>query len=509
MKIFETKDIREIDNYTIEHEPIASVDLMERAAEGCALWILDKVAEDTTLYIFVGPGNNGGDGWAIARLLAQRGLRNVKLFQLLLNKAISADAEVNRQRLLNQGIVPVHDICTNSDFPVIDNQVLVVDALFGSGLTHPPEGLSLDLVKHINSSGCKVIAIDIPSGLLGEDNIDNPREGIIRARHTLTFQFPKRSFFYAENESYTGKWHVIPIGLHPDIINRKQTDYHFTELYDIQGKIKERGIFSHKGTYGHALLIAGSYGMAGAAILSAKACLRSGVGLLTTHIPGTIYQILQTTIPESVVSIDNDERHFSTCPALEKYSAVGIGPGIGVHAETVAALESVISTCDKPMILDADALNIIAENRFLIEHLKVNTIITPHPGEFDRLAGKSENAYQRNQRQIEFSKEHKLIIVLKGAFSSVTLPDGKCFFNSTGNPGMATAGSGDVLTGIVLSLLAQGYSPAIAAIVAVFIHGMAGDIAVAQTGEEALIASDMINNLMNVFLQLHNHEKSL
>jgi NAD(P)H-hydrate epimerase len=459
--------------------------------------------------VFTGPGNNGGDGWAIARLLADQGYGKIQLYRLQISHIISADAEINRKHLFSQGKIPVTDIRAASDFPFIDNHNVIIDALFGSGLSRPLEGLSVALVKHINASGCRILSIDIPSGLMGEDNTDNPEKGIIKASVTLTFQFPKRSFFYADNEKFTGRWFIIPIGLHPGIIAEQQTSFYYTAFEDISGKIKKRRLFSHKGTYGHALLIAGSHGMMGAAILAARACIRTGAGLLTSHIPRSGYPMIQSSIPESIFSIDDGELHFANCPPLEKYSAIGVGCGIGVNTETASALEFLIKSCDKPLVVDADALNIIAGRPEMLRLLPKNTIITPHPGEFDRLAGESGNAYKRNQQQIELSKKHGLIIILKGAYTSITLPDGRCYFNSTGNPGMATAGCGDILTGMVLSLLAQGYPPSEAAIFGTFIHGLAGDLSACETGQQALIASDVINNIGNAFNKLENHERSV
>jgi hydroxyethylthiazole kinase-like uncharacterized protein yjeF len=508
MKIFETNKIREIDEYTIGNEPISSTDLMERAAGSCVNWITENLSPDTPILVFTGPGNNGGDGWAIARLLANQGYGKIQLFHLQISSIISADSEINRKRLISQGLVHVAEIKSESDFPIIDKNVVIIDALFGSGLSRPLEGLSFALVKHINDSGGRILSIDIPSGLMGEDNTGNPEQGIIKANVTLTLQFPKKSFFYDNNEKFTGRWYVLPIGLHTGIIAEKQTNIYYTTFEDIYGKFKKRKLFSHKGTYGHALLIAGSYGMMGAAILAARACIRSGTGLLTSHIPRACYPMIQASVPESIFSIDEAEMNFANCPSAEKYSAIGVGPGIGVSAETTSALESLIKSCTKPMILDADALNIIAGHPEMLNNLPENTIITPHPGEFDRLAGESANAYKRNLLQIELSIKHKLIIVLKGAYTSVTLPDGRCFFNSTGNPGMATAGCGDVLTGMVLSLLAQGYSSCEAAIFGAFVHGLAGDLAACETGQQAMIASDVINNIGNAFRKLENHEKS-
>jgi ADP-dependent NAD(P)H-hydrate dehydratase / NAD(P)H-hydrate epimerase len=506
MKVFEARQIREIDAYTILHEPVASVDLMERAATGCADWLCSAIKADVDIKIFAGPGNNGGDGWAIARILAGRGYLHIHLYLLQISRIISGDSVVNRHRLEEQNKVPVFEISSESDFPHLDDQDIVVDALFGSGLSRPLEGLSAALVNHINASGCTVIAIDIPSGLQPDGQDTQGGNAVIRATHTLTFEFPKRSFFYAENAIYTGDWHIISINLHPGIISELATPFHFILLKDIRKILRKRVKFAHKGLFGHALLIAGSYGMAGAAVLSARAALRSGVGLLTTHVPRSVYPIVQGAVPESIFDIDDNEQNFSGLNGRKHFSAVGIGPGIGTLDISIKAFESLLKNADGPLVIDADALNILSGKPQLLSLLPAQSILTPHPGEFDRLAGKSASGFVRNQKQIEFAGKHNVIILLKGAYTSIATPDGNCCFNSTGNPGMSTAGSGDVLTGIVLSLLAQGYSPAEAALLGAFVHGLAGDLAASDFGQQALVASDIINFLGKAFLKIGNHD---
>ena len=505
MKIFETRQIREIDEYTISHEPVSSADLMERAAWGCAAWIMDHIPQANALLVITGPGNNGGDGWAIARMLADHGYGNIRLYQLQISHILSADAETNRQRLISQNIVPVSEICDAADLPPVGQSDVVIDALFGSGLARPLEGLSAALVQHINASACRVVSIDIPSGLMGEDNTGNPESGIIKASDTLTFQFPKRSFFFAENAKFTGNWHVIPIGLHPGIIEEKQTRYFFLQLSDLAGILKKRERFSHKGTYGHALLIAGSHGMMGAAVLGARACLRSGAGLVTAHIPQQGYPVMQITVPEAICQIDDSAACFTACTIHDTHTAVGVGPGIGMEADTVKAFSALLDTVKKPIVIDADALNILAAHPHLLTMVPQFSILTPHPREFDRIAGVSEEAYSRHLRAMNLANEKKLIIVLKGAYTAVLLPDGRCFFNSTGNPGMATGGSGDVLTGVILALLTQGYHPDEAALLGTYVHGLAGDLAAGEVGQQALIASDIIDNLGKAFLKIENY----
>lgn len=509
MKVFETSQIREIDACTILHEPVASVDLMERAAKACADWIGKNIVRHVPVRIFIGPGNNGGDGWAIARMLAAEGYSDIAVFQLQISHIISPDSAFHRDRLIVQGVVPVHEISTDADFPALPEGSLVVDALFGSGLSRPLEGLPATLVRFLNDSGCRILAIDIPSGLFGEDNSGNEASGIIRASDTLTFQFPKRSFLFAENAGYTGRWHILPIGLHEKIISDTPSAFHYTTFADVRGMIRKRPQFSHKGDFGHGLLIAGSYGMAGAAILAAGACLRSGIGLLTTHVPRLIYPIVQGSVPESIFSIDAEEEVFSQCPALTRYSAAAIGPGLNTKQLTRDAFETLIRSVAKPLLIDADGINLLAAHPEWISLLPENTILTPHPGEFDRLVGPSENGYRRNLKQIAFSQKHRLILVLKGAFTSITLPDGQCHYNSTGNPGMAKAGSGDVLTGIILSLLTQGYAQHDAAMLGTYIHGLAGDLAAEELGEQGMIASDIVHYLGKAFKQLENDKTIL
>ncbi len=507
MKIFDTRDIKAIDEYTIMNEPVLSIDLMERAAKGCSDWIVNqfKAPADRSIKIFTGPGNNGGDGFAVARMLAQKGY-SVDVFYLNISPKISPDAQANLERLTREGNASLHLIDSVNDFPEFSKTDVIIDALFGSGLSRSLEGLAGDLVKHINSSGCTVISIDIPSGLFGADNRNNNPDTIIRANATLTFEFPKRSFFFAENEKYTGNWHIIPIQLHKDAILVTKSDFYFIDEHDVRSILKSRKKFSHKGSFGHALLIAGSRGMLGAAILAGRSCMRTGAGLLTSHVPSSGYLAVQTALPESIFSIDPDENVFSMFPETDKYSAIGAGPGIGRSITTVRALEALIKNARKPLVLDADALNILAENSEWMNFIPENTIFTPHPGEFDRLFGSNGTGFERNRRQIELSAEYKIIIVLKGAYTSVTMPDGKCYYNSTGNPGMSTAGSGDVLTGMILSLLAQGYHPETAALAGVYLHGLAGDLALDLQSQESAIASDIIENIGKAFKKITKNE---
>ena len=495
MKLFSTKQIAEIDALTIEKEPIVDIDLMERAASALAEWIIEHIPTEKKLIFFAGPGNNGGDAMAVARMVADT--FSCELF-LCVEKQLMGSSAINYQRLKEQGKVNICNINSASDIPDIDPYTVVVDGLFGSGLNRPLNGLPLQVVAAINKSEAFVVSIDMPSGLFGEDNSSNISGGIIRANHTLTFQFPKLSFLFAENEKYTGCWEVLPIGLHPEAIS--VTDSPFFMIDKTQIALKPRGKFTHKGTYGHALLIAGSRCKIGAAILASRACLRSGVGLVTSHVPNPAVPIIHMAVPEAICSADASDLMFTEFPHLKEFSSVGIGPGIGTKPNSQKAIYSLLQAKPEKIILDADALNILSMNKEWYKLLSPNSILTPHPKEFERLAGASPNSWERLQLQMKFSQTYKVIVVLKGAHTSISLPDGSVFFNNTGNAGMATAGSGDVLTGIITGLLAQQYSPAEAAIIGVHLHGLAGDLAVEVTGQEALVASNIIDYLGKAFI---------
>ncbi len=514
MKLFTTKQIAGLDKYTIENEPVADIDLMERASLQISQWLTRHISTKRKLVFFAGPGNNGGDALAVARLMADQGFI-CEVFLAGLGRELSSSPAINRHRLELQQKVKINVLNSIIGFPDIKETDLVIDGLFGLGLTRPLDGLPSEIVRKINSiksfhreKQCpdwqiRVISIDIPSGLMGENNSGNIPENIIQADVTLTFQFPKISFLFAENEKYVGRWEVLPIGLHHKGISQTQTNFYFVEKEDIKHIIQKRSRFGHKGNYGHALLISGSFGKMGAAVLASKACLRAGAGLLTTHVPHLGYQVIQTAVPEAMASVDQHDYFFTEIPNLSPYSAIGVGPGIGVKSNTKQALLELIIKSNVPIVIDADALNILADNKTWIEKLPENSVLTPHPGEFKRLAGESSNSWENIKKQLEFSTKHHVFVVLKGAFTSVSTPGGSLFFNSTGNPGMATAGSGDVLTGIILGLLAQGIPPEKAAMAGVYLHGLAGDLAINQISGFSLLAGDITDFIGQAFLSLN------
>ena len=500
MQILNTSQIRAADEYTINNEPVSSVDLMERAAKAIAEWFINNFSKCDKLKIIAGPGNNGGDGLALGRLLIENGF-DPEIYLMKSDPGYSPDTAVNLERLkaLNKG---PFIIASEEDFPGISPGDILADALFGTGLSRPVKGLPAQLIDRMNDSGAHIVAVDIPSGIFGDDNRNNSGGSIIRAQNTLTFQFPKLSFMFAENEKYVGRWEVLDIGLLKEFTDSLAVQLHYTDSGIVRQMLKSRGLFSHKGTFGHCLVISGSYGKMGAAVLAATSCLRSGAGLVTVHVPVRGCEIVQTCIPEAMISLDESKTCFSKVPSLENYSAIAAGPATGTEKESQKAIHNLLVSAKKPLVLDADAINIISENKKWIDLIPQYSVLTPHPGEFDRLAGKHGNSHDRLITQIEMAQRHKIIIVLKGGCTSIALPDGSCYFNGSGNPGMATAGSGDVLTGIVLSLLGQGYVPAEAAITGVYLHGVAGDIASSSFSQEAMIAGDIISNLGNAFKQL-------
>lgn len=487
-EILTAEQQRLADGFTIRNEPISSIDLMERASVEFVKSIIPYIHGKKTVHVFCGTGNNGGDGLAIARMLREKGC-TVHVYLVRYSEMLAADTQINLSR--------IKDVCIikdQGDIPVIHHEHVVVDALFGSGLSRPVSGITAEVITAINGSHAFVLSVDVPSGLPC-DRIPFEKGAVVRSDYTGTFERPKLSFFLPESSEFVPDWRVIPIGLNQDYIERMENREFYISSGMLSCKVLPRRKFSHKGTYGHGLLIAGSKGKMGAAVLAGKAALRSGAGLLTAHIPGCGYTILQTALPEAMCTVDPDENQVTSVTVGSNYSAIAVGPGIGVGEGSVRVLSSVFQVYDKPMVLDADALNTLALNRDLLNKIPEKSILTPHPGEFERLVGKSDNSLERLELLRAFSQEYNVIVVLKDAVTTIALPGDRIYFNTTGNPGMATAGSGDVLTGVLLGLLAQNYSPEDAALIGVFFHGLAGDAAAAQLGENAVMAGDIAGHL--------------
>ena len=491
MKILSSNQLKELDKYTMEQEPIASIDLMERAAQALTEAIIRRWDTSHPIVVFAGPGNNGGDALAVARMLSQKSY-HVEVFLFNTKGRLSEECQTNLHRLKTCGSIYFTEISTQFDPPILTENHVVIDGLFGTGLNKPLNGGFAAVVKYINASKATVVAIDIPSGLMGEDNTYNIRPHIVRADVTLSIQLPKLSFFFPENEEIVGEWELLDIGLKQSYILAAESPYSILEEELIRSLIKPRKRFAHKGSFGHGLLIAGSYGMAGASILSAKACLRSGIGLLTVHVPIYNHDLLQTTVPEAIVQTDIHERYYAEPVDLSKYKALAIGPGLGQEEDTALAMMEQIQASNIPVVLDADAINILSSHRNWLSRLPKQSILTPHLGELERLTGKCMDTYERLTKVKELAAYLHSYIIVKGAWTIIVTPDGRCFLNPTGNPGMATAGSGDVLTGILLALLAQGYSQEEACQLGVYVHGLAGDIAAETMSQMGMTSGDII-----------------
>ncbi len=508
MKIFTATQIREADAYTIQHEPVSSLQLMERAANACAQWLFRHFEANRPFYIFCGMGNNGGDGLVITRLLRSKGYNATACIVHHSTKA-SPDHTANREALEQQYPQSIYDIHALGDFPTLPDHSIIIDALFGTGLRSAIEGWMAGIIHRINDLQGRhtVIAIDLPSGLLADAS--SAHMPVVNAHHTLSFEVYKLAFMMPENAARVGQLHILPIGLHPGFMAHTPARFHVTDAHMMRTIYQPRQPFAHKGTYGHALLIAGSYGKIGAAVLSARACLHSGVGLLTCYVPQCGYQIMQISAPAAMCITDPQATHSSHfhetqphTPALQQFRAIGIGPGLGTATPTAKALELLLEQYHQPMVIDADALNIIAAYPFLLPRIPHGSVLTPHPKEFERLFGSSENDFARLELLSEQAINLQLYLLLKGRFTAIACPDGSMYFNSTGNPGMATGGSGDVLTGILTALLAQGYAPKAAVLLGAYLHGLAGDIAAARLSQEAMTAESIIDCLGPAFLQL-------
>lgn len=489
MKILKASQIRELDSKQTAFEGISSYELMERAASRMFDAMKEKHKDGLCkkhITIFAGPGNNGGDALVIARLLLESDICNVKVFLINPKSSLSSDCACAKENLEKRYSQVLTETKTYNPID-LSNTDIIIDGLFGSGLNRPLEGSFAEYVMMMNRSNCHIISIDMPSGLYGEDNRSNNLETIVKTSELYTFNAPKISFFMSENEKFLPDgFTIIDIGIDKEVLAQLESPYSFCNEEPFRTERISK--FAHKGSFGHAYLIAGSYGMMGAAVLSSKACMKFGCGLLTVHIPQKGYEIMQISVPEALAEVDNDEKCFSSVCDMTKYDAVGVGPGLGKSEKSKLALEKVLKLYSGRLVIDADALNLLSENRELLKYLPHNTILTPHPKEFDRLTTPSSHSFERLEKQIKFAKMHNVIVVLKGAYTSIVSPDGSVCFNSTGTPALATAGSGDVLTGMILSLLAQKYSPIDAAIYAVFAHGKTAK-------NEAITASSLIENI--------------
>ena len=492
MKLFTTEEIRAIDRRTIEQEGVPSLELIERVAEGVADEISSRWRSNKPTMVFAGPGNNGADALGAARLLFERGFRpEVFLFNIGGDK-LSTDCAASRDRMLAE--VPdiiFHEVKDRFSMPKITTNHLVIDGLFGSGLREELQGGFKSLVQYINDENATVVSIDLPSGMFGDWNPQIVNRNTIHATLTLAIQFPRISFFIPDNAELIGEWKIIDIGLSEKAIATSPANFCLVEQRDVHRRLRHRKEFASKADFGSGILYAGSYGMMGAAILAARGALRAGVGKLTVNSPKCGYQIMQSSVPEALFRHNRGEINIIDIHPERDFSAIAVGPGIGTNELTVKAVEDFLASINQPVILDADALNCIAIKPSILNTIPVLSILTPHAGEFDRLFGPQPSAEARLRKAIEMAKYYNIQIILKGRYTAIVRPDGKVYFNSSGCPAMATAGSGDVLTGVLLSMLAQGYPAELASLIAVYVHGLAGEMAAAEQGEYGVTAGDI------------------
>ncbi len=507
MKIFTSNIIKELDRATCEAQRISSTDLMERAAEAIACEIMQQFLPPKRIVVIAGPGNNGGDALAVARLLIEQGYTRVETYLFKVSGKLSHDCDYELKRLME--LEGINFTMVEKEFvpPVLGPSDVLLDGLFGSGLRTPLQGGFVSVARLINVSKAYVISIDIPSGLFGEWNDKTITRDMVHATQTLVFQQPRLSFFFKENKPVIGKVKILDIGIDRDTVMKTPTDYIYVEARNISSMLKPRDPYGDKETYGRCTLFVGSLGMFGAATLSGKGALRAGVGVLTVHSAAYGMIPLQTSLPCALFDPDRNDRYITDMRTPHSVKAIGIGPGIGTNDETIDTLEALLKNATVPLILDADALNCISRRPALLSLLPSATIITPHPGEFDRLFGEHNSTEERLKKAIKMAGYYNIIIVLKGHHTMVIRPTGEVHINSTGNPGMATGGSGDVLTGVITAFAAQGFRPELAATIGVYIHGLAGDIAAEEKGEWGVTAEDIADNIGRAIERTMNHNE--
>ena len=500
-KIFSPEQTRELDRLTIERQyNDNSYDLMEHASRRFVKRFLTHFRDnERPVLVLCGPGNNGGDGFAVARMLVRHGFE-VQVWTLEDAQPATDDAKMNRKRWRRLRESQLHTF--TKKFPDLSPQTIIIDALLGSGLDRPvKKGNLRALIDYVNELPNTVVSIDIPSGVFAGQPV--PEKAVaVRADRTLSFQAPKLSFFFPETADYLGEWELVDIGLNREAREEATTQNFFQTATDLSGLLKSRGRFDHKGSFGHVLTVAGSFGKMGAALLCGRATLRTGAGLVTLYVPRCGYEIAQIGFPEAMVLTDPHKRCISEAPEVASYRSLAIGPGLGTGEMTAKALKNILEKVECPVVLDADGLNLLAQHSDWYELLPKNSILTPHPREFERLFGETADSFEQLKVLRESSRQHGIVIVLKGGHTAIAEPDGTVTFNTSGNPGMGTGGTGDVLTGMIAGLLAQGYEPGAAAKLGVFLHGAAGDLAREELSQEALLATDLIQHIGKSFARV-------
>jgi len=505
MKIFSKEQIYQADVLTTQRQHISSTDLMERAGTQIFNWLHARMqGAQVPVHVFCGIGNNGGDGLVISRHLITHGY-NVITYVVNCSDKRSKDFLINYDRI--KGVTkdwPKLLSCTE-EFPEIHHDDIIVDAVFGIGLNRPADEWVKELFMHFRNSRAFTLSVDMPSGLYA-DKVPEDENGVVWANHTLSFASPKLPFFLPDTAKYTQQWEIIDIGLDPEYIQTTPTQAELIGKYEVLPLYKPRQKFDHKGTYGHSLIIGGSYGKIGAVTLASRAVLAVGAGLVTSYVPRCGYDILQTGLPESMCITDSHKERITTIDFDIEPTVIGLGVGMGSHVETINAVEAFLKKNKRLLVIDADGINILAKKKSLLKLLPDNTILTPHPKELERLIGAWKDDYEKLTKTLTFAKTHKVILIIKGG-NTITVYDERLYINSSGNPGMATAGSGDVLTGIITGLVSQGYDPLMASVIGVYLHGRSGDIAAQDFGFNSILASHLVEYLGEAFKDLFTRPK--
>jgi ADP-dependent NAD(P)H-hydrate dehydratase / NAD(P)H-hydrate epimerase len=513
MKVVTAAEMKKIDNVTIEGMGIPALLLMERAGTAVAARA-EELSTSRKVLVLCGSGNNGGDGLVAARHLLNNGYL-VKVVLLNRLDRLSTDCKKQYQIAKKMGVpIDYRKVLNSSDL----HGALVIDAVFGTGLSRAVSGEMAAMFRFVNDAPVSVVAVDIPSGI-SSDSGEILGEAI-KADYTVTFGLPKRGHFLYPGAEYSGRLYVEDIGFPSGLLRADSIRTELVNRESAEVLLPERQHNSYKGDYGHVLVVAGSRGRTGAALMTAKACMRAGSGLVTIGVPESIMDIFQGRVTEEMTlplpDDGNGMLHAKALDAILEFSfqkadILAVGPGMGVSPNTEKIIKTLITSSGVPMVIDADGLNSLRDSAEIFNNAKSPVIVTPHPGEMARLISKGGTVLRPQINYIErdrigtalsFAKETGVYVVLKGVPTVIASPEGDAFINTTGNPGMATAGAGDVLTGIIASLVGQGVSPLKASALGVYLHGLAGDEAAKITGEHSLIASDIIDALPRAFRYL-------
>jgi len=500
MKLFSKEQIYEGDKLTTERQKISSTDLMERAGTQIFNWMHMRMqGAQVPIHVFCGIGNNGGDGLVLARHLITHGY-NVITYIVNCSDKRSKDFLINYDRIKNVTNDWPKMLTCQADFPEFHADDIIVDAVFGIGLNRPPNDWVQELFQKFRASKAFTLAIDIPSGVYTDKAVED-ENAVVHANYTLSFQSPKLVFFLPETAKYTIQWEVLDIDIDRDYLVQTETEVELISKLEVLPIYKPREKFAHKGDFGHVMILGGSYGKIGAVNLASRAALSSGAGLVTAYIPKCGYHSLQASIPEVMVITDENETNISSINFDIVPSVIGVGVGLGTTDETAKAFEVFLKKNKTALVIDADALNILSKKKTLLKLLPEQTVLTPHPKELERLVGKWSDDFDKLNKVKAFSEKYNIIVLIKGA-NSITVYKNKLYVNTTGNPGMATAGSGDVLTGIISGLIAQGYEPLAATIFGVYLHGKSADISLEDYGYQSLMASHIIKTIGEAYIDL-------